>query len=381
MTASPAALRAARLAAWWQADPGNDLLLEEAVEAAVSAGDPEAAGALVDAACRRGMPAGPAHVLRARVALASGQAQQAGQQLQLARQHGADPALVAHDAAWAAWQQGDASGALDLLAPWVAEDAVHGPHRNALHLLWLRVLHARGQLEAALDWAQRHGTGLGAQPAGVAALVALDADDPQAARHWLAQALDSPQPTDEALVAAGILAIADADHARARHWLGQVQLRRPDDGRVLAALGLLALSVQDATQAAVLLSRAVHVMPGHPGTWVALGWASLLSGDLAQARHAFAQSVACDAGLAEGHAGIGLCAVLAGDRPGARPHLRRAHGLDPSNATGAFVQLILEDRAGPQDTQALLQRLLARADLAGLPIAGLMSRQAGPPGP
>lgn len=375
MSASLAAERAARLAAWWQADPGNTLLLEEAVEAAVSAGDVHGAAALVDDAGRHGLPAAQAHVLRARLALAAGELQQAGLQLQLARQLGAEAALVDHEAAWVAWQQGDMTAALACLAPWVAGDAAETPHREALQLLWLRVLHAGGQLETALDWARSQGQGLAAQVAGVAALVALDADDAQAARHWLARALDSAPLADEALVAAGTLALADADHAGAGHWLAQAQARRPDDGRVLAALGMLALARQDAVQAQALLSRAVRGIPRHPGTWVSLGWAHLLSRALPQAHSAFTQAVACDPGLAEGHAAIALCAVLAGDAQGARASLRRAHGLDPSNGTGTLVQAILDGKAGPQDLQGLVRRVLARPDLAGFGLSAQALRQ------
>lgn len=377
-TPSPAG-RLLSLEGFLRQDPHNQNLLADTFDAALAAGELVRAEALLGTASEQGYST-PAWTFRAvNLLLARKRPQEARDLLlELQAAHGEHPA-VAHNLAYCDFIQGDHAVCSQRLRPWV--DGVGPlpvpldvPQLAALQVLWLRALHRQALLDEAWDWvqAQLERNNLSAPAAGVASLVAVDADHMEAVKVLAGAALSHDPMQMEALVARATIALAERDVPLARKLLDAALRHNAADGRSLSAMGFAELLSSNLPQARDWLEQAVGRMPGHIGTWIGLGWTRLLQQDLAGARHGFEQALALDRNFGESHGSLAVVQALAGERDEAQKSIERALGLDKSNLSARYAQALLAGEAS--DAQAihrLARRLLGgRAAPLGGDLAG-----------
>lgn len=235
---------------------------------------------------------------------------------------------------------------------------------RALQQLWLRALHREGQFDRAMAWsvdAEQKGR-IDTQAAGVASLIAIDAEDFAAARRWAALSLADGSPNDrptETLVAQASLALAARDAEQASNFADAALQRHPGDGRALSTKGFAALLGNDLRGAMDAFQRALAVMGEHIGTWHGLGWTQILSGQLAEAHASFEAALELDRNFAESHGGLAVVLAMQSKREQAQEHAELALRLDKSNVSGRYAQALLSgDVKDANDLQRLARRLL-----------------------
>lgn len=374
MTPSPtahAATRLARLQGYLSQDPDNADLLAQTCEAAIAAGNHDAALSLVERAKALSLDPHEWTFRRARIAIARRELPLAAQLLaQLQNDMGAHPVL-AHDLAWVRWLEGDLDACRALLHPWLlatAPRALSEPERAAVQVLWLRASHRLGRVQEAWTWivAQREVGTLAVAAQGIASLIAIDADRFEEAGVLADAALAISANSPEALVARASVALARQDTPTARPLLEHALHLRADDGRIWSTLGYASLQTGDLPAATAQLRRALDTMPGHVGTWHALGWSLLLQSEREQALDAFDRALALDPNFAESHGALGLVLALAGERERARHYLDVCDRLDRHNVTGRYARALLSGQAGDAHQLAeLARRLLNRPGFFG----------------
>jgi Flp pilus assembly protein TadD len=298
---SSASARLERLAGYLRQDPANASLLADVCDAALACGRHELAASCLDTGEGLSPDAQGWGRRRARLCMARGDLDRARTLLERLLAEGADDPVLLHDLAYVHLLQGDAAAARDLLRPWVAD----GPRGAALppealgwlQCQWLRACHHLGLLQEASDWTQRAQTAGVLQPdaAGVASLVALDADESETAAMLADVALGADGGQYEALLTKGSVVLAAGDPAGAADFLRRALERGPDDGRAWSTLGFASLLTRDFRAAREQLERAVRALPDHGQTWQALGWARLALGDHPGARVAFNTALQLDA--------------------------------------------------------------------------------------
>jgi tetratricopeptide (TPR) repeat protein len=368
MPTSEAAARLERFLAFVQEDPQNLELLADTWEAAMAAGDLEAAARLAE----QGEQGDPQQVSgwlrrRAHVALARRQYAAASRLVDESVQAGLPLHVAAYDRACLAFVQSDFAGAVQVLRP-LLDDTSEPPFTDAIRSMWLRALHRLGQVDEAWTWVaqrERAGRELPAGAAGAASLLAIDADDFGQALALADRALAHDPLHVEALTARGCVALAQGDAALARSLLMRADGLQPGDGRIQSALGLVSLQAGAVDEAQQRFQAAVAALPSHIGSWHGLGWSFLLQGALRPAADAFARALAIDANFGESHGAMGLVLVLQGEREAAQEHLRRAHKLEPRNVTASFADALASGRVAPSQFGALARRLLDRPGFFG----------------
>ena len=361
-------------------DPSNGALLADACDEAIAGGAHDRALAHLQAAAALGLQTPAWRVRRAHLHMARHEWAPAREVLEtLLAEQGAQPAL-AHDLAYVHFRAGDREACCRILQPWVTADGmdrIDDATRAALQSLWLRALHHLRRLDEAREWVagQRARTALTPQAAGVASLVAVDADDFAQASTLSQQALDAGVAGTEALVARACIAIAQGENGLAQALLHRALELQPEDGRTLSTLGMASLQAQDLASARRQFARAVQALPDHIGTWHGLGWACLLLGDTAAALEAFQRALALDRNFGESHGAVGL-ALLASGRPAeAEHHLARAERLDARGLTAAYARSVQQGEAGDvQAVRALARRLLDRPGFFGRPLRETFDR-------
>jgi Flp pilus assembly protein TadD len=369
MSVSAATTRLALLEGYLEEDTGNDALRLAAFEAALEAGDLQAAALLAQGALALEPDAGNWLHRLAHLRVAQGDTAAAGRRLLEARQAGAPASVVDHDLAWLAFLQGDAQRCAQLLEPHLA-DAAAEPDRavlGALQVLWLRALHQSRQFDAALDWmrAQEEAGRLHPAAMGAASVLAWDAGDLEAAERLARASLAWNTGEAEALVTLASLALARGQGAAAEELLGAAMASRPGEGRTWFLAAAAALQRGAIPLARERFAGAVARMPQHIGSLHGLGWASLLGGDLGQAREAFGRALALDPAFAESHGAVGLVSVLGGDVPTAEASIRTALKLDPASVTARYARAVLQGEAGKDRLLDLARRLLDRPGFFG----------------
>lgn len=366
---SNAVNRLARLEQYLGEDPNNLPLLEDAFQAACAAGEWERARFHLRHAAALGVT-GPALEYReSRIDLAMHRWEDARVRLEALQVAGgmspeAEDA-IAHDLAYVAFRQGDLARARALLEPRTAA----GTPSAALQVLWLRVLHHAGDLEASVAWARARMAAqtLAPEAAGVASLAALDLGQFDVARPWAGVALREDSQRLEPLVTLGTVALAERDPAQAETLLRQALAIHAEDGRAWSALGFVHLLTQRIDDALLDFHRAVQFMPAHVGTWNGLGWTNIVRRDMESAAQAFERAVALDRNFGESHGGLAVAYAFLGKREAAEQAIARANGLDKGNMASQYAQAVLDGDV--RDAEAI-QRLAMR----------LLSRRAGPAG-
>lgn len=367
-TAASRATRLRQLQGYLAQDPANAHLLAEVCDAALAAGEHDAALSAIEVAEAHQLePAAWLH-RRAHVAMARCEWDEALALLaRVQALAGHHPALL-HDVALVHLCAGHHAACRDAVAPAIAQPGIDAEVLGRLQVLWLRSMHHLGLLPEAWQWVeQQQASGrLQRQAMGVAALVAIDLERFPAATALADEALLEPQPTAEALVSAAYVALARRQADRAAGLLRRALQVNPRDGRTWSALGLASLLAGEVSEARRHLEQAIRTLPGHIGTWHALGWACLLLQDLAAARNAFAHALELDRNFGESHAAMALVLLMEGSAGESAHHLRVAERLDTRSVTAGYVRALAGGQLGDaRSVRALAERLLDRPGFFG----------------
>lgn len=339
-------------------DPENDELLQATFDQALRSGRLRLAQELLD----RGMNCGrsqPAWQLRRAHAWMAMHDWTAARDSLSALVRSTDlPALQAtaiQDLALVELRSGRAKEGLKVLSQ--LEQAKQGQMSAALQSLKLRLLHAAGRTEEAVElarsWAELRI--LGDDAFGVASLAALDAEHVELARTWSDYALSRSPLQLEALVTSASLALGRQDGAKADALLKIALEVNREDGRTWSAWAFGALLAGDLALALQRFKLALRYMPGHIGTWHGAGWAALLSGDLAGATAAFEKALEIDRNFGESYAALAVVSAKRGHVDDARAGIQKAMRLDPTSLGAHYAQAVLDG----QSTDAQAMRRLA----------------------
>ncbi|MGM9486042.1 tetratricopeptide repeat protein [Ideonella sp. YS5] len=350
-----------RLEGFLAQDPGNNGLLMRAFEAALHSGRLERAGAHLEAGMALGKEPLAWRLHHAHWLMARREWQAAADSLdELLSTPDTPPGLadtVRHDLALTCLYRGRGQEGLACLSPLVdPTGAAPAPH---LQVVWLRLMHRSNRLDEALDAARRWAAvqQLAPEAQGVAALVALDANDMALSDQWSRAALLHHPRQIEALVSRGSLCLAGQDPQEAKHCLAQALQANPDDGRALSAWAFALMLSGEWPGARESFERALKLMPEHIGTWHGLGWLTLLQGDLEAARSAFDHALAMDRNFAESHGGMAAVLARAGERAAAEGAIEIALRLDRHCLSAHYARAVLDGEAGDAGK---LQQLAAR---------------------
>lgn len=363
-----------RLEGFLREDPANPNLLADACEAALQAGQHDRALMHIRSARALGLDRRPWDFLEAQVYIAQNQLQAAQALLETLRMSRPDDPAVAHDLAYIKLLQNDFEACRILVEPWIGDAAAQLPvqQADALQALWLRAAHRLQLLDEAWAWAEAQAKAGRLQPAaaGVASLIAIDADHYKEALALSERALEHQPRQLEALVARATVALAQQNMQLAVQLLNRALESNPQDGRTWSALGFASMQAKNLPLAQTQLERALETMPAHVGTWLGLGWARLLQGNAGGATQAFEQALALDRNYSESHACVALVLAMRGEQAEAQKHLDLADRLDRANVFGRFVRALIagEIRDGAQ-VRDLFIRLL---DMPG-PLDGRLS--------
>jgi len=395
---SAALTRLDRLEAYLGSDPGNSLLLADAFETALSCGQWDRAAFHLRHGQALQVDALSWRLKEGDLLLAQGRYAEARAALKaLEGVEGVDPALagfrsvVLHNIGYIEFRQGRYASCVAELAGYMEDFAGTGQafsrgdgtgialQERLLQQLWLRSLHRTGELERACAWAraiEKLG-GLDAPAAGIASLVAIDANDLAMAQHWVAAALrlaeseDPPRPLPaEVFVTQLTLALGTRKPDDAIAWADKALQFNEEDGRAWSGRAFAQLLKGDLRSARQDFVRALQSMPGHIGTWHGQGWAQLLDHDLEAAQKSFGTALEMDRNFSESHGGLAVVLALRKQDVLARQHAEKALRLDKNNLSGRYAQALLNGEV--KDTVAirkLAQRLLAgREAQAGVSI-------------
>lgn len=345
-------------------DPQNPGLLGAVFEAALRAGETEAARELL----KRGrLVEGDAAVWRLREAHLGmvrrewSQAEETLQALLRSETSAAGlAAVVRQDLAQIALFRGLAPEGIQWIEPLVADGEVSPP--DDLQALWLRLLHLADRIDDLLKQAQAWGAAgvLGVEATGVTALAALDAGDLAVAKRLATSVLERNPWQREALVTAGSLELALQHAEQAKAVLSKALRISPDDGRTLSAWAFAELLCGELSLAEESFRRALAAMPGHIGTWHGLGWSQVFQRSLEAAEGTFAHAVELDRNFAESHGGLAVTHALRGDRDAAEREMALALGLDRVCMSAHYARAILDGHGNdPQFLRQLAARLLS----------------------
>lgn len=346
--------RLQRLLAYLEQDPGNLLLLQDAVECAMQSGQWQLAAQLLDRVLQHSPRDRLARYQQA-VALHHTCQHQHSLALTQALMNEDTPGPEALRFLHACnlchvGRQAEAEPLLSALQP--AADQFPG-----LAVFHVRALHAAGKLDQAMDAAHALGDHPVAQ--GMLSLIYLDADNLPKARELARAALASQSDNADALLAEASVCLAMEDAGQALPHFERVAHSHPQHGRAWLGIGLARMQQQDFPGALCALEKTVRLMPGHLGSWNALAWLQLLQGDLDAAEHSIGAAMAIDRNFSETH---GTLAVLMAARQHwdiARREADLAVRLQHDCFSGRFAQaLLLQQRGRGQAASKLVLGLL-----------------------
>lgn len=178
----------------------------------------------------------------------------------------------------------------------------------------------------------------------VAALLALDMDQPELARQAAERGGDHP----DALAALGTFALGDGDYDAARGMFTSSLARRPANPRANLGLGLVDLATGNSTEALAHLDRGAEQFGDHLGAWLAAGWAHFIAGDADAARARFETALRLDDTFGEAQGSLAAMEAIAGNFEAARHRLEIARRLDRRAFSVAFTGMVLAAADGDQ---------------------------------
>lgn len=357
-----------RLLGYLEQDRGNHALLLDAAEAAIDAGQPEAAIDLLDRAAAVAVPGARERNLAGLAAMHAGRFADAAASFGQLLDDGADNPGVRFNLAWSRAMAGDAEGALAVL-----DDAtsVALPQAAALDV---QLRHAAGEFEEAYARGKGH---LARYPddrglAAAMSVLALDVEDRELAAACAAKAPDHP----DALATLGTLALDDNDAAGAEALFNQALARNPDRPRAWVGRGLAELLTGQADKAPADIDRGAELFGDHLGSWIAAGWAYFVNGDLATSRARFEHALELDPTFAETHGSLAVLDLLSGDVEAARERAKVATRLDRQSYSAALAQAMLSAGDGnAEKSRAIIERALhAPLDGTGRTLAQALAR-------
>ncbi|MEI9905530.1 MAG: tetratricopeptide repeat protein [Asticcacaulis sp.] len=346
----------AKLLSFLEDDPANPRLLADTCEAAVEAGEPEAALGLI-ARYEALEPVTPA--LRNLGGLAWLQLDsfaEAAAIFEKLLREAPDDGTLKFNLAWALAMAGDDARAVEVLDDETTEKF---PRAG---ILKVQALHRLGDLDGAM----RLGTHLLAAGSGDAALsgamalVAIDLRRPELARAWA----DLSGETPDALSVLGTLSLQDHRVDEAIRQFDRGLRIRPDSPRNLLGKGLALLAAGDVAEATGYLDRSARVFGTHLGTWIAAGWAQFMNGDPRRARRIFEQARALDDTFAESHGALAVLDIVDGNLEQARRGTEVALRLDRQSLAGALARSLLLELDGNPDAARTLRDVALNTPLA-----------------
>lgn len=342
-TSNPSLARLARLAPLVNQDPGNMLLLAEASEAALAAGDADSAQRYLEAGLQRDA-ANPAWRFKlANLWISQRRLRDARELLEaLQAERPAHPS-VSHNLAYIEFLQGNFAQAAQILEPWLIKKRASGAEAGAIQALWLRALHHAERLDEAWLWVEGQlcEGGLCDAAAGVASLIAVDHDRLIDAGRLSTLALQSDPGHIEALIARGCILMDSGETQAARAALEVATRNAPHQARAWSTLGFVHMLEMDAGQARDRFEKALGLTSEDAGTWQGLGWACIWLNDLESATRAFLRAVELDPVSGESHGGLSVVLALKGHTEEARSHLEQAQSLQRGSVSARYAKGIL----------------------------------------
>lgn len=353
-----------QLLGYLDSDPDNTALIQDTIDAAISAGELDRA----DALCARLGTLQPQTIeatyfggLVAMHRLDFARAADLMAPL-LERE---DHPNIRFNLAWSRAMLGDKDDALKLI------DERTSTAIAAAAMLRVQLLHESGDFDGALVEG-RQALERFPQDAGLLAAMstlALDVEDLDLARRCVAGAGDHP----EALAAAGVLELQDGDPEVARIRFDRSIALREHNPRAWIGRGLAALVQHDAARAAEDIDHGAQQFHDHIGSWIAAGWAHYLAGNIEAAHARFERAMMIDQTFAESHGSLAVIDITGGDLATARRRIRTAIGLDRNCFSAAFAQILLASD-DPAQARTLVERAMTTPlSDSGLTIAGYMA--------
>jgi tetratricopeptide (TPR) repeat protein len=330
--------RLERLIGFLRQDPANIALLTETVELALSEGQPVLAGHLLATSAGK-TPLPPSLVnLQGIAALAAGEFAKASDAFEALRDEGQDDPAIRFNLAWAKAMTGDFVATHDLLDDAAVAAAPQGPALKieAMHHLELY----EDALAVGQGLAERYPDNTALM--GALAMLAMDAEEVELARHYAERSGDHPQ----GLTVRGLFALDAQRGDDAMALFDQALARQPGNPRAWIGRGLGLLARGDARAAANALDRGAAMFEDHLGSWIAAGWAHYIGGDMDKAQAAFERALAIDPNFSESHGGLAVMALHGGDIATAERHAEIALRLDRRSFGGALAKSLLLDRSG-----------------------------------
>lgn len=360
---SPSGLsRLARLAQLVVQDPGNVLLLADASEAALEAGDFEIAERYL-AAGQNADPHKPAWRYRlANLRIAQRRLPEAREILNSLQSEGPPHPSISHNLAYVSLLEGDFAASAQILQPWISGASPSGPRVGAIQSLWLRAMHHADRLDEAWAWVEALPEGaLTEQAAGVAALIAVDRSRLDVAERMSSKALRADPGHVEALVARACVLMGKGQTRAARAALDLAVQKAPHQARAWSTLGFVDILEMKTELARAHFEKAVGTAADDAGSFQGLGWACILQNDLQGAAHAFERAVELAPEWGESHGGLAVVLAMAGQDAQSQAHAEKARNLQPGSVSARYAKAIMSGQPeGLQGMQRLAQQIVGK---------------------
>lgn len=347
--------RLQRLLSYCALDANNVKLLRECIDVQYQLGHLDAARTQIHAALEKFPGDDQLQFQLATVEMASNHPELACELLRGLLARGFDNGSLRYNLAYALGLCGRAGeGAATLDERWaeVCRDVPGAP------LLKAKLQHHHADAKGAMATLRLH---LEAAPAdaeghGYLALLLSDDGDYQAAADHAQRALASDAEQYEALLALGMVALAQGDAVRAKAHFEKIAGRREEGGRGWLGLGLSEMAVGELAAGERALATAVACMPLHVGSWNTLAWAQISQGKLAEAEATLQHALDLDRSFSENHGSLAIVELMQGDLEAARRSAKRAERLDPHSFSAAFAHSMLMAKDGDQASAAAMVR-------------------------
>lgn len=354
--------RLARLAQLVVQDPGNVLLLADASEAALAAGDLESAERYLTAG-HHAEPHKPAWRYRlANLRIAQRRLPEAREILSSLQSEGPPHPSISHNLAYVSLLAGDFEASAQILQPWISGASPSGPQAGAIQSLWLQAMHHADRLNEAWAWVEALPEGaLTEQAAGVAALIAVDRSRLDAAERMSSKALRADPGHVEALIARACVLMGKGQTQAARAALDVAVQKAPHQARAWSTLGFVDILEMKPELACAHFEKAVSAAPDDATSFQGLGWACILQSDLQGAAHAFERAVELDPEWGEGHGGLAVALAMAGQDAQSQTHVEKARNLQRGSVAARYAKAIMSGQPeGLQGVQRLAQQIIGK---------------------
>ncbi len=340
--------RLSRLLGYLEADPLNPNILQDAVQAAIDAGDMIKAEAL-NRHLKDVLPGAFQNAYFAAViAMYRREFAEAARILEALLGENDSP-NVRFNLSWSQAMIGEKTEALGLLDERTITEI------PSAAMLRVQLVHEAGDFDEAMALACRmlalHPDDLGLNAA--IATLAIDVEDIELARQCAGKAGDHP----EALAVTALLELQDGDPVTARVLFERSLALREHNPRAWIGRGLSMLLDQDPAAAAHDLDRGAGQFGDHIGSWIAAGWAHLLAGDLDAARQRFERALGIDDSFAESQGSLAVVELMRGNQDAARRRSAVAMRLDRNCFAGALAQALLSS-GDPSRSREIIERAM-----------------------